>query len=509
MILEKEKNDSLYSVPAPDALGRLARTGASWSISLLIVRQLFGIGVAGAFARLLSPDDFGLVAMVVTLTGFLALISDMGLSWATVYDRQADFQKTNSLFWIGGLLGIGTWLACIISSPLLAWFYKKTELIPISIALGAGLFINGLSIQPTALLKRKLRQKALSIAQLLATVLAGLVAILLAWMAARYWALVAQTMVSSGILLLLALAWSGFRPGRPRLSPGTLKLLKFGGLVGACNIITYFQVNLDNILVGRFCSAADLGFYSRAFYLQTLPAMYISMAITDVMIPAFTTLAADKERLAAAFRKAVTLMAFISFPVGACLGITAYETVRIIYGSAWLTVAVLLQWLALPAMILPLAQSGGWLFIATGKVREMMLLSLSTFPIVCIVYIYAVTSGGVLGMAIAVAALFSIPLPLLTFYMAIRAAKIDFIPTLKPVMKIAIICAAASAAAIGAGSLGEILKIHWLIVFLIKVFAGAFTYLTLALIFIRPLPINIAEKFWGIFRWVGGNYIGN
>ncbi len=375
-------------------------------------------------ARLLVPDDFGLLAMVATLTMFLALWTDMGLSWATVQRPDLQGQQVHSLFWTGGLLGMATWLACIIAAPFVAKFYGREELAPICMIMGAGLLCQGLSTQPGALLKRRLQQKEYAFSQTVSNVSANVVCIILAVFGLGYWALVGQAIALPLFLLFLTLWYSAYRPGLPKISPGAFALLRFGGYVGAFNLISFFQIYLDSILIGRFCGADELGYYSRAMFLRTLPAMYASVVITDVMVSALSALAHDKDRFAAAYRRALRLIAFVGCLLGVLLGITASESVHLIYGSAWAPVVPILIVLSFPAAVLPVYQTMSWLFIAMGKSRQLFFLTLVLTPIVATAYCIAIKWGAV-GIATAAACLFTVPFPLITLYCAIARRALN------------------------------------------------------------------------------------
>jgi PST family polysaccharide transporter len=361
--------------------------------------------------------------------------------------------------------------------------------------MGSYLLINGLSTQPLALLKRQIRQKALSLTQLFAALLAGGIAVSMAWFSTGYWALVAQTIVAALVTLGLSLWWTGFRPGKPSISTHSMAMLKFGGFIGACNIITFFQISLDSILIGHYCSAEDLGFYSRAYYLRTLPAMYISMAMTDVMIPAFSALAGDKERMAAAYRKSLCLMAFLGCLIGILLGVTAKESVYLIYGSKWDQVVPILIILSFPAAILPIYQTMGWLFIASGKSREMFILTLFLTPIVVLAFCIGI-QWGTWGVAMASACLFTVPFPLISLYYAHRAAEFEFNKTLRPLLPILACSFIAAVAGFFTGWAGESIGIYWLVLMFLKIFVCSLTYLVMAFWLVRPLPVPLLERFY-------------
>ena len=264
--------------------------------------------------------------------------------------------------------------------------------------------------------------------------------------------------------------------------------------------MSFFQVNLDTILIGRYCGADELGFYSRAYLLRTLPAMYTAMSLTDVMIPALAAIQGDRQRLEIVFTKAVRLIAFVGCPIAAGLGVTAWETVRLLYGPQWEPVVPLLIWLSFPAVVLPLTQTMGWLFIASGKVRQMFLLSASTLPVVAVSY-YVAAGGDAKGVALAVAALYTIPMPLLTAYFAHVAAP-RLRRTLSAVMPVIAACVGAAAVALAAGPWAAGLGVPWGGILAVKLCVGSITYSLLAIWLVRPLPILRLEKFVARFQFI-------
>jgi O-antigen/teichoic acid export membrane protein len=211
----------------------------------------------------------------------------------------------------------------------------------------------------------------------------------------------------------------------------------------------------------------------------------------------------DRQRLEIAFTKAVRLIAFVGCPIAAGLGVTAEESVRLVYGPRWAPVVPFLVLLSFPAFVLPLTQTMGWLFIATGKVRQMFLLSACTLPVVALSY-YVAVSWGAKGVALAAAALFTIPLPLLTAYFAHAAAGLSIRRTLRTVSPIVLACVGSAAAAVVAGFWAASLGVPWVGILGAKLLAGATTYFLLAIWFVRPLPIFQLENLVARMRFVPG-----
>jgi O-antigen/teichoic acid export membrane protein len=456
-------------------VGRLTRNGVIASVVLLAVRQPISLIGTAIIARFVTPADFGLVAMAATFTAFLALVGDMGLSWATVQQRQLDREQVDALFWVGGLLGLMLWIAAIACAPLVANFYGVPRLALVCSVSSVVLVINGFTIQPAALLKRGLRQRTLSRVDTQSLAGASAIGVLFAILGFGWWAIVAQSVFQATVRLAGLMAAAEYKPRPPKVCLRLLPILRVGGYVGACNLITYFQLNLDNILIGRYWGATELAFYSRAFSIRALPAALAAMAITDVMVPALARLESEPVRLAAAYRKAVVAIGLIGCPLGALLVIAAPDLVRIMYGRGWEPMAPMLVWLSLPAITWPIYQTMGWLFIATGRVRQMFLLSVIATPIVGFAFAAALPWGG-LGVAVAGAILFTVPLPLVSLHYAHRTAAMqlsDTLTALRPVLRVTVCFAVAS---IIAGSIAARLGGSWAVVFAAKLTAGLAVY---------------------------------
>lgn len=476
------------ATPHSCEIASLARKSAKWSLGLLVARQGIGLVSTALLARLISPAEYGLVAMVTVFTAFLGLL-DSGLGWATVQAKELNSRMVNSLFWFGMLWGLFLWAVCAASGALLARFYGHAELAGICVVLGAGLLLNSLAAQPSAILKRKMRQQMLSGIETGAVLVASATALVLAVNGWGYWALAAQVVVVYLVRMAALLVLSDFHPRSPySISWQGLGLLRFSAYMGGCSWITYFQLYLDNILVGRFCGAANLGYYTRATYLQTLPTMYAVQSMNDVMVPALAALQQDRVQLGQIYRKALTMVAFVGCPAGAFLGVAAQEIVLVLYGPAWQEVIPLLVWLSFPATILPIYNTAPWLFIATGKSREFFWLSLILTPIVAVAYFLVVQSGP-LHVTFARCLLFTVPIPLATLYWSHRSTGIDFRETCKTIWPVLVSCVCAVLGATLAGQALALVTSLPIVSLLAKAVAGGLVYLGSARILMVRLPL--------------------
>jgi PST family polysaccharide transporter len=360
-------------VPGPDTsrLGSLVQSGVAWSALLVGARNVGGILAAAILARLLSPDDYGLLGMVATITAFLQVLANLGLDQTTLQRRSLSQDQVSNLFWVNTVMGVFLFALMAVSGPLLSTFFGRSELSKIAFYMGATFLLSGLSIQPAATLRRRMRFRTLTFVELAAFIVGTIVAVLMALKGFGYWALVGRGLADTGTRAVLLLFGSGFNVLPLKRGVGTLPLLGFGGWLTGTGLLVYLRQNVDRILIGRRFGAADLGNYGRAFFLGTLPATTIHGVLGGVMLPALSALQGEKERLGVMYRRAVVMLSLVSVPFAVLLIVGTSEIVLLVYGPQWLGVVPLLKWLGLAAVRMPIAMTMGWLIVAVGKSRVM------------------------------------------------------------------------------------------------------------------------------------------
>ena len=262
-----------------DLRGRSIRGGA---ITLITQASKLAIQMTSTvvIARLLTPQDYGLVAMASVVIKFTNRFQNFGLSAAIVQKSQINHQQISTLFWINTAIStvIGAFIAVL--SPAIAGFYQEPRLVNIMLVLSVVFIFSGLSIQHRALLQRQMRFTSIAWIELISMfsgVMAGMIAALLN---AGYWALIILQVamaVSYNLGIWLSCSW---RPGLPVWNSGVGSLLAFGGNLTAFNLVNYFSRNLDNILIGRYWGSQELGLYAKAYQLLLLPIQQINIPIT-------------------------------------------------------------------------------------------------------------------------------------------------------------------------------------------------------------------------------------
>jgi PST family polysaccharide transporter len=332
-------------------------------------------------ARLLSPEDYGIIAMVLAVTSFAGVFRDLGLSPAAIQKKDLTRGQQSNLFWLN--VATGMLLTILVSgvSPLVVWFYGKPELLWITVALSFNFVIGSFGSQHGAMLVRNMQFVRYSIPGLSGAFLSLAVSIALAMHGWSYWSLVWGNLSGAVLTTILMIVLSPFRPSWIEKSTGIREMVKFGANVTAFDFINYFHRNLDNVLIGKYVGAEALGLYSRGYALLLLPINTLRGPINAVGFPALSRLQDQPEAYRNYFRKLANLLALISMPLAAFLFVSVEEVILVLLGPDWGGVVPIFSVLALVAFVQPTVTLWGMVCLSRGMSRRY--LHLGIFNTVC------------------------------------------------------------------------------------------------------------------------------
>ena len=389
--------------PGPAAQSDVLKARSIKSGAITLTDQAFSYGVQLAatiiLARLLTPVDYGIVAMVTAITGFMNLFRELGLSSATIQSHEITNNQLSALFWVNVGLG-GLITLCIAAlGPVLAWFYHKPQLSLVTVGISLTSLFSSLGTQHGALLTRQMRFGALAVVRVSALVAGSGAAIVVALTGGTYWALVASSVVTA--LWSTCGLWiaSGFRPGRPRKGVGIRPLVRFGAHIAGFDIVNYFHRNLDNVLIGRAWGAQQLGLYSKAYALLMFPITNLRAPLHRVAFPALSRLQNDPGQFRLYFVKYCSLLAFISMPFVAFLFACSEDVIRLLLGPNWVAAAELFSILALVAFVQPVIGLTGTVLVTLGQGGRYFRLGLFT-AIITVISFFIGLPWGARGVAI-------------------------------------------------------------------------------------------------------------
>lgn len=347
-----------------------AVSGGASIMAAEICSSVLRIASIAVLARLLIPEDFGLIAMVTALTVFAERFKDVGLGDATVQARDINHEQVSSLFWINLSICIAIALVLTCLSNAVAWFYKDTRLTAITIVIASTFLFSGLVIQHQALLRRRFCFGKLAFIQVASVFFSLVVAILLAYFGFEYWALVAREFSRAVFVVIgtwLACPWI---PRLPKRKTGIAQLLTFGKNVTGFNLAYFFSRSIDKILLGKLHGPYWVGMYINAHQLISLPINQIKYPVNAVALPVFSALQSEPTAFCTYFQKTVHLLTFLCMPVIVFLAVFADVIIDLILGPQWAKAVPIFQILAVGAFIEPILHPVGPAMVALGRTGE-------------------------------------------------------------------------------------------------------------------------------------------
>lgn len=384
-----------------DQAGRRAVRGVAVTLSSQSVKFVLQFGSIIILARLLTPEDFGLVAMVSVFVNFLNMFKDFGLSQAVIQSKEIKRGEVSSLFWINIGICLCISLSMLVVAPGVAEFYGREELVYVTILLGSGIALQSVGLQHRALLIRTMQFVKVEVVELVAMFGALGVAISLATAGYTYWALVWQAVSQALILSLGYIIACRWLPGKFSSFRECLHLFRFGGGVFSSNLVNYFSRNTDNILIGRFIGANSLGLYSKAYQLLMLPMQQVTGPVTKVALPLLSRLQNDAIEFRRNYLRFLTLVTVINVPIIIYLGVFADIVVETVLGAQWLGMVDVFRCLVPAALMGATNVAVGWVLMPLGRVSKNFYLGLFS-SVVFVISIVIGLNWGLLGVACAV-----------------------------------------------------------------------------------------------------------
>ena len=348
-------------------------SGISWQVGANLVEFIAQFGVSIALARMLFPDDFGVVAIATIATGFASTLTDLGLGPALVQRKEVARDHIRSCFTFSTLSAVAMGLLLFAAADPISDLFREPRAAPVLRVLSLTFPLSGLTITSRALLARRLRFEALVKIQLVASLLGpGLLSVFLAWVGFGYWSLVWGRM--SQVLIAALLTYGVARHNlRPLFSSGPFRdLFGFSFGMSLTSTVNFFALQGDYFVIGRLMDSASLGFYTRAYSLMQLPMRFIGRALSRVMFPVAARVQHQPERFRRAFLATFRLSMALSLASSLVLAILAPELIVALYGDRWAGTVPLLEILALFGVFRMTYNSAAAFVRAKGQVYRLL-----------------------------------------------------------------------------------------------------------------------------------------
>lgn len=383
--------------PSP-ALRTQVSQGVRWGVIASVTTQVGRLAFMTVLMRLLGPENFGIVGQAVIFVAVTQILLHLGMATYIIQRPRIEKADVGSAVWMNVVIGVALAALTLLSAPVLGAFFDSPPLTAVLRVLSVAFVLKALAVVPTALLNRSMRFRGLGGAEITATFVAGALGVVTALNGAGYWALVIQTLAYDALYVALVLRMTG----RPELTWSTAaarRLWSFGSRVMGADLVNYVSDNGDKFLVARFLGATPLALYTLAYRVILLPVQLLTQS-GRVILPTFSRLQDDRERLARALLNASEMLAFAACPAMALTILCAPVAVPLVFGDAWSAAVVPLQLLAATTIQFLLAAVTGPVVLAVGRADWEFRWSIVT-TVVALVFFTVGLQWGIVGVAAA------------------------------------------------------------------------------------------------------------
>lgn len=363
------------------AIGHLGLGGA--------LGKVVSLGTTLIMARLLSPADYGLMAMAMTVIGFIGFFNEVGIGSAIVQKSELGREEVNGCFAIALLASCALFGATALSSGIIARFFGAPTLGPMIAVLASAFVLGAFGTVPLAFLRKEMRFKVIAGITILSTVVQSGLALLLAWKGFGVWSLVWACVAAAAVQSAGAFWLSPWRPrGRYGMREAST-LVMYGLQVTSTRVFWYFYSNADKVIIGKMLGARALGIYDMAFSLATLPSSQITTLATNVASPLFSKLQHDLPKLSQFILHFTRGVAYMTYPALIGMLVCSHELVAVILGDKWSELLIPFGALCLMGLIKSVDPLLSQVLIATGNAKK-----LAGYTLMCGVVLSLSVLGG-------------------------------------------------------------------------------------------------------------------
>ncbi len=400
---------------AVSSIKKAVYINAAARYSTLVLGLLF----SAVLARILSPEDYGVVAVTVVFTTFFSLLSDLGMGAGIIQNKELTREDIGHIYAFSLRLALVLAAGFALFSIPLSYFYGNPVYMPVGALLAVSLFFNTMNVVPNALLLKNKEFKSVALRILCACVVSGVVGILLALAGLKYYALVVQSIVNSAFIF----GWNYLstrpplarRPERASLD----KIRSYSGFLFGFNLINYFARNTDNLLIGKVMGPAQLGFYDKAYKLMMYPVQNLTHVITPVLHPILSEHQTDKVYIYGKYIQIVKVLSLLGAFITPFCWFASPEIIRIMYGSQWEAAIPCLQWMSLAMWAQMILSSAGTIFQSLGDTKRLFLSGSMNAVLVVAFIVAGLLEGSISAIARNVALAYNIQF-VATFYILVH-----------------------------------------------------------------------------------------
>lgn len=351
------------------SIKKAAFINAASRYSTIVLNLVF----SAVLARLLTPEDYGIVAVTAVFTTFFTLFADMGIGAGVIQNKELAQDDISSIYTFTVRISFVLALAFMAFSVPMAWFYKDRVYVPVGMLLAVSLFFSAMNMVPNALLLKEKRFVAVGIRTVVACILSGGVGILFALLGFKYYALVLQNIFNAVFIFIWNYVSTRPRVVRKICKESVGKIRSYSSFLFAFNIINYFSRNSDNLLISKFMGTASLGYYDKAYKLMCYPTQNLTHVITPVLHPILSEHQNDRNYIYEKYLRIMKLLSLCGIFIMTFCFFASDEIIRIIFGERWIPAIPCFKYMSISIWAQMITSSSGSIFQSLGDSRRMFI----------------------------------------------------------------------------------------------------------------------------------------
>ncbi len=370
-----------------------ATHGMLWNVveKLSVQMGQFIIGIV--LARILMPEDYGLIGMLSIFIAISQTFIDSGMGSGLVQKKNRTDLDFSTVFVFNFAVSTFFYILLFFSAPLIARFYDMPQLTLLTRVLTINIVINSLAIVQRSRLTINIDFKTIAKVNVVSVILGGAFGIFFAFIGFGVWALVFQNLIRSTVTVIMLLYLSRWKPSFLFSKQSFKALFGFGSKLLVAGLISEIFRNIYNITIGKVYSAAELGFYTKAKSFAELTAGTITSVLHQVTYPILASLQDDRKKLISVFSRMIRMSAFVNFPAMTMLAVLADPFIRLLLTEKWLPAVPLLQWMCFARIFYPVSVINMNILNAMGRSDLFLKVDLSKLPVTIIALIVTIPLG--------------------------------------------------------------------------------------------------------------------
>lgn len=404
---------------------------------------LFQLAITMILARILTPEEFGIVAIVAVFSSFFCMVSDAGIAPAIVQYDDLDDDAYNGLFFFSIILGLVLMCVFVALSHPISWFYSNDELIPLCALSSIAVFFSASNMVPNGILLREKRFFAIGTRLLVSTLIGGTIAVVMAFSGCGAYSLIAYSVINVLVVFLWNKFASGIKLNTIHFMQPLKKVFKYSAFHLGFSTVNYFSRNLDNMFIGKFMGLTQLGYYDKAYKLSMYPITFLSGVVGSVLQPYLAKYQNEVHKIYDRWCQVAKAISMIAAPLSILFFSASYEITILFYGDQWKDAVILLQVLSFSIYFQMINNPTGAIFQASNHTDCMFAHSLIATAMSVVALVVGLSSGSLVVTAFAIAVAYCCHTFSILYFLihkSLKSSVLGYCRKMLPEIAIALVC---------------------------------------------------------------------